>query len=45
MPAFIISRGLPAPEEMIQAANENGDSCTAFPPISTSRLLENYPVI
>ena len=38
MPAFIISRGLPAPEEMIQAANENGIAVLRSP-ISTSRLL------
>ena len=38
MPAFIISRGLPASEEMIQAANEHGMAVLRSP-ISTSRLL------
>jgi len=38
MPAFIISRGLAAPEEMIQAANEHGMAVLRSP-ISTSRLL------
>ena len=38
MPAFIISRGLLTPEEMIQAANENGIAVLRSP-ISTSRLL------
>ena len=38
MPTFIISRGLAAPEEMIQATNEHGMAVLRSP-ISTSRLL------
>ena len=43
-PAFIVSRGLEIPEELITAAKENGVSVLRSP-ISTSRLLGNYPVI
>lgn len=38
LPCFIISRGLPVSEELIQAANENGIPVLRSP-ISTSRLL------
>ena len=39
MPAFIISRGLAAPEEMIQAANEHGMAVLRSP------IVVSYQVI